>query len=165
MKLRRMLISILFALVLALGSLPCTALALGSDQASSQDDPGSEYISGVTPENIELTFPYDSTAKRGSKKLLRSSPLPSSYDTRETYQTPVKNQGQNGICWTFGTYAALEANMKMKGMGSKDFSELHMAHCTSEYSVGTENGWDRDPSSGGNRLKSTSYLMRGGSYA
>ena len=159
------MISILLTLALILGSLPGTALAFESDRESSQNNSGNEFISGLTPEDIELTFPYDSTAKRGSKKSLRNTPLPSSYDTRETYQTPVKNQGRNGICWTFGTYAALEANMKKNGMGTQDFSELHMAHCTSKYSVGDRNGWDREPGSGGNRLKSSSYLMRDGSYA
>ena len=162
---RRRLISILFTLVLILSSMPATALALGSNQAGSQDDPGQEFINGLIPEDIDLAFPYDITAKKSPRISLRSGPLPSSYDTRTNYQTPVKNQGNNGICWTFGTLAALEANMRKNEMGTQDFSEIHMSHCTSKYSVGSENGWNRTPDTGGNRLQSTSYLMRGGSFA
>lgn len=154
---RKLLLSMLLAVILLVGFAPETVLA--------KENQGQEFISGVTPENIELTFPTDNVGKKGSKKSFRNSPLPSSYDTRGTYQTPVKNQGQNGICWTFGTYAALEANMQKNGIKNRDFSELHMAHSTSSASVGAENGWGRAPGGGGNRLQSTSYLVRGGSYA
>ena len=75
--------------------------------------------------------------------------LPSSYDTRETTQSPVKNQARNGICWTFGALAALEANLRNDGYGDFDFSELHMAYATSNTGGNTDYGYDRNPGKGG----------------
>ncbi|MBR7082062.1 MAG: hypothetical protein IKI49_05110, partial [Oscillospiraceae bacterium] len=170
----RKLLSILLALVMLAGLLPGAALADNtapngdgtglSKQASPQGDSKEEFISGLIPEKIDLVFPTDKAPLRGAKNT-RS--LPSLYDTRNDTQTPVKNQGGNGICWTFGTYASLEANMNKNGMGTKDFSELHMAHSTSAGSADAENGFAgrTAPNAGGNRLHAISYLMRGGSFA
>ena len=55
-----------------------------------------DFVSGLIPEEYELTYPDDAVGR------LRGS----SFDTRETYQTSVKDQGSNGLCWTFGSYAA-----------------------------------------------------------
>ena len=36
--------------------------------------------------------------------------LPAVYDLREQKKAPaVKNQGEQGLCWTFSTYASLES--------------------------------------------------------
>ena len=36
--------------------------------------------------------------------------LPAVYDLREQEKVPaVKNQGEQGLCWTFSTYASLES--------------------------------------------------------
>ena len=168
------IIGTLLALVILVGFGPGTALAGEIDQpghgkagagTSSQGGPERDNISGLVPENIELVFPWDRSSKKDTRNTQRNSSLPSSYDTRADSQTPVKNQGDNGICWTFGTYAALEANMRKEGMKTQDFSELHLAHSTSRASVGDEYGWPRNPGGGGNRVQAISYLMRSGSYA
>ncbi len=169
-----LIIGMLLALVILVGFGPGTALAGEIDQpgrgsggagTSSQGGPERDNISGLVPENIELVFPWDRSSKKDTRNTQRNSSLPSSYDTRADSQTPVKNQGDNGICWTFGTYAALEANMRKEGMKTQDFSELHLAHSTSRASVGDEYGWPRNPGGGGNRVQAISYLMRSGSYA
>lgn len=45
-----------------------------------------------------------------------SKGLPTSYDLRTVsggiYLTPVKNQGSEGACWAFATYAAIESYWK-----------------------------------------------------
>ena len=50
---------------------------------------------------------------------------PSSYDLRSTGKlTPVKNQGNTGDCWTFGTIGSLESNLLP--VENDDFSENNM---------------------------------------
>ncbi|MDU5274081.1 MAG: C1 family peptidase, partial [Finegoldia magna] len=52
--------------------------------------------------------------------------LPAKYDLRKTNRvSSVKNQGQNGSCWTFATYGSMESYLKLFGK-EFDFSEKHM---------------------------------------
>ena len=85
-------------------------------------------------------------------------------------QTPVRDQGRNGVCWAFATMAAAEANAlrtTASYMPEPDFSETHMIYSVSRYGVSlsdvanAEQGFDSAPQDGGNVFYAISYLMRG----
>lgn len=166
---KKRLLAISLTLAMLLSLMPLSAFAVEADPDAQADPEGDtppvedsipEFIPGVVEEEYELVYPdyeylgsfYDESGN-------------ASYDTRSTCQTPVKNQGSNGLCWTFGTYAALEAYMKQDRMGVHDFSEQHMGYSTSDHSGNTAQGWNRTPGGGGNRLQSAAYLMRGTSLS
>lgn len=66
----------------------------------------------------------------------KSASLPSSYDSRSKgYVTPVKDQGNGGVCWAFGAISNVESNFIKKGYGKKtntDFSEDHLVWFSSK---------------------------------
>ena len=107
---KKRLLAISLTLAMLLSLMPLSAFAVEADPEGNTppvEDSIPEFIPGVVEEEYELVYPdyeylgsfYDESGN-------------ASYDTRSTCQTPVKNQGSNGLCWTFGTYAALEAYMK-----------------------------------------------------
>ena len=75
--------------------------------------------------------------------------LPSSFDARKLgWVSSVKDQGDIGSCWTFGTCGALESAL-LKATGIEyDFSENNMQNSMLQYSkygiVGTEEGGIRE---------------------
>lgn len=168
---KKRLLAFFLTLVMLLSLCPLTAFAAEAggeentliEEGNSLPDEDSipEFVPGVIEENSNFVYPdYEFAGLldgEGDKK----------YDGRSN-QSSVKNQGSNGLCWTFGTYAAVEAYMKTNSSGSapeNDFSELHMGYSASNHSGNTTQGWDRAPGSGGNRLQSAAYLMRGTSLS
>lgn len=158
------------------GDPPAAEGALSAGEESPEEEPRSggdpmawdgqetdgvpEFVPGILPEDNELFYPdYELLGE------LFADPLPAQCDMREISQTPAKSQGANGLCWAFGAYSALEAHMRLQGMGVHDFSELHMAYSLSDHSGNTEQGSSREPYKGGNRLLAASYLMRGTSLS
>lgn len=131
-------------------------------------DPIPEFVPGVIPEEFEYT--YLDYELLGSFLVEETSPTygftknPDG-SIKVNNQSSVRNQGSNGLCWTFGTYAAVEANMIKRGMGEKDFSELHMGYSTSNHSGNAAQGLAREPGGGGNRSYAAAYLMRGTSLS
>ena len=80
--------------------------------------------------------------------------IPTSYDLRTLNKvTPVKNQGSQGLCWTFATDASLESYLMPKGVGS--FSENYLKNVLS--SSNSPQGY---PSDGGDFVMSTAYEAR-----
>lgn len=147
----------LLTVLLLLSLLPISAFAAESG--------GGKFVPGLVPEESEFNF----VSPDGIFDL---PILPKKYDTRggeganAAYQTSVKDQGSNGTCWAFGTYAAVEANARRNQLGELDFSEMHMAFATSYHDVDGKYGWGRTPGgngAGGNRLYSSAYLMRSSS--
>lgn len=131
-------------------------------------DADSGYIS--LEDDVEETENYES-----SMGMLRAGSLPSSYNSRPyslQYVTSVKNQGSNGLCWSYSAMAALESNLMITGQAgsSTDLSEGHLAYNTfygtnQDSSDGTRNEtysaergtWT---SVGGNRILTTGTLAR-----
>jgi C1A family cysteine protease/uncharacterized protein YjdB len=101
---------------------------------------------GLVPAPVKIT-----NSKAGSTEQMATA-LPTSYDLRTVGTlTPVRDQGQIGSCWTFGTYASLESNMLTTGLGQQDYSENNLM---------THHGFDLAPDDGGNMFMSTAYLAR-----
>ncbi len=54
--------------------------------------------------------------------------------------TPVRDQGQCGSCWAFGTVGALESAILINDGASKDLSEQYLVSCNME-GWGCDGGW------------------------
>ncbi|MCR4604655.1 MAG: hypothetical protein K5639_01510 [Eubacterium sp.] len=115
-----------------------------------------KFVPGV----VEPDMP-EHKKKYKRKKTAANEKLPQKYGLDLAYQTPVKDQGKNGLCWDFSIYAAMEASLKKQESKTEDFSELHMAYATSNRSGNLIQGGDRAPGDGGNYLIASNYLMRG----
>ena len=51
-----------------------------------------------------------SSVSTGNAPSASAPVLPAAYDLRQSGRvSPVKNQGEQGLCWTFSTYASLES--------------------------------------------------------
>jgi C1A family cysteine protease len=103
-----------------------------------------------------------------SPKLYASEVLPSSFDLRNyngnNYVTPVKNQMTTNTCWTFSVLSAVESNLKLKKGLTFDFSERHINYSTiyDNFTDGVNyEGYNKNPSLGGNRDFSSAYFVRG----
>jgi len=145
-------LAFLLALLMVLATWPANAVTVRANTVP-QNGPR-VFINGLVPEQYELSYPTPRARVA----------LPVAYDARAT-NSPVKNQGINGLCWIFATYAAAEASLLKSSQGAQDLSELHMAHATSASSENTDQGFSRTPDGGGNRYYAASYLMRGTSLS
>ncbi|MDE7389472.1 MAG: hypothetical protein K2M82_00805 [Lachnospiraceae bacterium] len=89
--------------------------------------------------------------------LHSSGLLPSSYKSEVT---SVKNQGEHGTCWAFGSTSALEAFLIKDGKGVHDLSENHLAWWgTSQYNTDGF-GWQNNTiDSGGFAAIALGYYM------
>jgi len=65
--------------------------------------------------------------------------------------TSVKDQGNCGSCWTFGTMGAIEAKWKKDGLGDYDLSEENLNSC---------HGFLLEPCEGGNVEMAMAYFAR-----
>ena len=108
-----------------------------------------EYKAGIIPSPLVYHFGEIDYAAKSTKTL------PSSYDLRTVdggvYLTPVKNQGAEGACWAFATYAAIESYWKKQGLPTYDLSEQNLATC---------HLFNLTPSDGGTVDMSIAYLAR-----
>lgn len=86
-----------------------------------------------------------------SSKYINS--LPSKYDPREKdYMTPIRDQEDLGICWTFAGEGILESYLKRNGYGNYDLSEEHMRwwgkNGSHNWNIGDEEGATNEASIG-----------------
>ena len=89
--------------------------------------------------------------------------LPSAYNNNilaPLYQSPVKEQRDTGLCWSYAAMAAIESSTIKHGGRILDLSEAHAAHALSSDS-GNKLGFDRTANCGGWTSSVAAYLMRG----
>jgi len=101
-------------------------------------------LNGWVPSPVDLSHIKGIVDKRVCKTY------PSKYDLREYNKLPpIRNQGQCGSCWVFGTFASIESCLLPEEVC--DFSEQHL---------NTNHGFDFQECEGGNIYISTAYLAR-----
>jgi len=106
-----------------------------------------EYQTGLVPAPVDLSHLSDISAYVSA---------PAYYDLRALNRvTSVKDQGLEGTCWAFATYASMESCL-MPGE-NRDFSENNMKNLLSSISP---EGFDYTSEEGGTYLMSTAYLTR-----
>ena len=77
--------------------------------------------------------------------ISKSNAVPSSYDWREQgLVTGVKDQGQCGSCWAFGTIAAIEGQYVQAGNHLTSFSEQELVDCDTKQDQGCNGGLQED---------------------
>ena len=107
-----------------------------------------EHKRGFIPAPVDLNY----LSKISTAKIS----APAYYDLRALNKvTSVKDQGEEGVCWTFATYGSLESYL-MPGE-NRDFSENNMKNLLSS---ACPEGFDLNPNDGGNTFMSTAYLAR-----
>jgi C1A family cysteine protease len=146
---KKRFLSLLLAVLLTAGFAPYTAPPVSADEEN-------RFVGGVIPETYTLTYPV---AVESGEFLLQSIPRPASFTSPAV--SGIRDQAQNGICWTFGATSIIEANIRKRNTAlTPDISELHMAHSTSNEGGNTK-GFSRTPGGGGHRGYAAAYLMRG----
>ena len=67
------------------------------------------------------------------------SSLPSQFNLRDEYATPIYDQGTDGLCWAYSSATMMESNLKVtKGITTR-FSPNHMSFVTASTSYFNEN--------------------------
>jgi C1A family cysteine protease len=101
---------------------------------------------GLLPEPLELPH----LASQGGIGAETAASLPTSFDLRTSGKvTPVKDQGDCGSCWAFGTYGSMESDLEPGE--TDDLSENNLKDLA---------GFDLSPCSGGNGFMSMAYVAR-----
>jgi len=105
------------------------------------------YALGYIPSPIDRSHLESQT-----ETALQALSTPVSYDLRSSGDvTGVRDQGDCGSCWSFGSYGSLESWLRRNESQSWDFSENHMKNY---------HDFDWGPCEGGNADMSTAYLAR-----
>ena len=124
-------------------------LAVISFPAYSADiEPTFIYVENTVNENGVIDYRYvdeeGNEVKIEENKLhTQSVSLPSKYNAAEKgYVTPIKDQGDSGVCWSFSAMSMLESDSIIKGYKTKenaDFSEAHHVWFTTNGRAESEN--------------------------
>ena len=100
-----------------------------------------DYNQTITIDNLEINTSYIPVKylppenSNFNTRSLRATTLPNKFDLRDinsndnqddTQITPIRDQGQCGVCWAFATYGALEGSYEINTF--LDFSEDNLKH-------------------------------------
>jgi len=159
-------IALLLTLALLLTVAPFSRLT--SSAQENIDSIDSSHLNGGVEAQVYSTGYADSGITIPSalpRRAIREI-LPQQYNNdidALLYQSSVKNQGSDGLCWAFTAMAAIEsATIKAYEVDAEDIdlSEYHAAFALS-YENDNNLGFMRTVSYGGNDLITMAYLMRG----
>lgn len=118
---------------------------VGQDASFDQQDAGKAL--GTVPGRIDLTGLNE---PRTYRTFSVQSALPETYDLRTCNKlSPIRNQGEYGACWAFGSLASLESCLLPEE--AHDFSENHMDN--NRY-------YDDTSKEGGDIWQAIAYLTR-----
>lgn len=118
--------------------------------------------SGYIPEPYEL--PY--VEKNQTYDLPSTYNISSKYNIQnpKNFISPIKDQGQDGVCWAFSTIGVMESSLlkqeNLTQLDTYDFSENHMRHALSKDGNNLL-GFERKHDGGGNFKMGLAYLTRG----
>jgi C1A family cysteine protease len=137
----------------AVAQVPQTA-PLNPEFVSWQEESAAKGIAAASPEGLGLVpSPVDRShlnLQIAATGLVGAAPA--NYDLRSLgYVTPVRDQGDCGSCWSFGSYGSLESCLLRSAGETWDFSENHLKNY---------HGFDPGPCDGGNAEFSIAYLAR-----
>jgi C1A family cysteine protease len=108
------------------------------------------FVSGIDPSPLDFSHTTGMQIQQKEEVSRLFSTTQSAYDLRDFGKvTRIRDQGQEGNCWAFATYASLESFFMTDE--ERDFSENNMKNSIYR---------DFDGKEGGNRWKSTAYLTR-----
>lgn len=106
-----------------------------TEEVSSEQDLGCEYPMNYVPDESlrvpDSLLENQQTQGQDEIPLDKASAYASSYDPRKTGKvTPIKNQGQWGLCWDYSAMATIESSLIASGFetNSVDLSELFSAY-------------------------------------
>lgn len=112
---------------------------------------GTNEFSDLTNDEFRASYtgyrvPSQSSSSRQSTtvsfKYQNLTEVPTSMDWREKGAvTPVKNQGQCGVCWAFSAVAAVEGITKISSGDLISLSEQQILDCSIDGNRGCDGGW------------------------
>ncbi|WP_282002259.1 lectin like domain-containing protein [Geotalea uraniireducens] len=110
-----------------------------------------EHPTGYIPSPLDYSHLTGATATSTIRSaIVTATTLPAAYDLRDYNRvTPVRDQGQCGACWAFGSVASLESGL-LPTEGD-DFSENNLKNTS---------GFDLAACDGGNGDMATAYFSR-----
>ncbi|SFQ07233.1 Cysteine protease, C1A family [Lachnospiraceae bacterium XBB1006] len=103
------------------------ALLISSTPFMAQANPSSHSVANrFTAKRAQFKQTIKATARPYTRTR---TTYPASYDLRSLgLLTPVKDQGESGLCWCFAACASMESNALKQGLGTYDLSEVHLGY-------------------------------------
>ena len=95
-----------------------------------------ECLAPLRPDLVPLPIPASPlppSSQETAESDMSALALPSHFNWCETYPCPpIRDQGECGACWAFGTVGVLEIAIRIKDGVMKDLSEQYLLSCNTE---------------------------------